>query len=312
MSVEQERFSRYPFFAMGLLVRTCPNLECKYSKKTSQRFYSKTGTFLSKWNGHRVPRYRCRECGKNFSSSTFRNTYYQKKPYLNKSIFELYSSGTCQRRLAKVLRVDRKTIARKFYWLSKWARDKHEKMLHDFKTNHIQFDEMESFEHTRLKPLSIGLAVEANSAKIIDIQVGTLNYKGRLASFAFSKYGSRIDTSEKAVKKVFETIQSTGMTNPTITTDSKGTYPRLIKAVLPDAVHRPTKSTKISMAQRLFRKGRRNEDDPLFVLNYTAAKIRHDLSRMGRKVWVTTKHSNYLQAHLNLYIAYSNGYQLPR
>ncbi len=68
----------------------------------------------------------------------------------------------------------------------------------------------------------------------------------------------------------------------------------------------------ISMAQRLFRKGRRNENDPLFVLNFTAAKIRHDLSRMARKVWVTTKKDSFLQAHLDLYLAYVNGYSVPR
>lgn len=176
----------------------------------------------------------------------------------------------------------------------------------------IQLDEMESFEHTRLKPLSISLAVEASSAKIVDIQVGTLNYKGRLAGFAYLKYGPRTDTSEKALREVLDTIKSTGIENPIISTDAKLTYPRLIHATLPDAHHIAVKNKKLSIAHRMFRKGRRNENDPLFVLNYTAAKIRHDLSRMGRKVWVTTKHPDYLQAHLTLYMAYANGYELPR
>ena len=298
---------------MALLARTCPNQNCQYSKRVAERFYSKNGSFLSKWNNHRVPRYRCRACGKSFCSNTLRASYRQKKPYLNKSIFEFYASSTSQRRLAKLLRTDRKTIARKFLWLAKWARAKHRERLTTFShVKHIQFDEMESFEHTRLKPLSISLAVDSDTATILDIQVGTLNYKGRLAKFAYSKYGPRFDTSEAAALRVFDTLKLAGIHNPTITTDSKPTYPKLVKQVLPQAEHIAVKNERVSMAQRLFRKGRRNENDPLFVLNYTAAKIRHDLSRMGRKVWVTTKITALLQAHLDLYIAYANGYALPR
>ena len=179
-------------------------------------------------------------------------------------------------------------------------------------SNHVQFDEMESFEHTRLKPLSLCIAVEPEKAKLIDIQVGTLNYKGRLASFALSKYGVRRDTSEEACLRVLEGIKNCGIREVQVTTDGKSSYPKLIKITLPDARHNAVKAQKISIAQRLFRKGRRNENDPLFVLNYMAAKIRHDLSRMARKVWVTTKKANCLQAHLDLYIAYANGYALPR
>ena len=177
---------------------------------------------------------------------------------------------------------------------------------------HIQFDEMESFEHTRLKPLSISLAVDSDSAKVLDIQVGTLNYKGRLAGFAYTKYGPRIDTSETAMQRVLETLKEAGISNPIIKTDSKTTYPKLVSRILPQAVHVPVKVERVSMVQRLFRKGRRNENDPLFVLNYMAAKIRHDVSRMARKVWVTTKKDSFLQAHLDLYMAYINGYALPR
>ncbi len=302
---------------MGFLVRQCPNATCKFAKPTRHRFYSRVGSFLCKWNHRRIPRYRCRGCGKGFSSSRFKATYRQKKPYLNSSIFELYSSSTSQRRLAKYLKTDRKTIARKFIWLAEWAEREHKKKLSELPASSVfQFDEMESFEHTRLKPLSISVAVDASFSKVIALQVGTLGYKGRMASFALSKYGPRIDTSEEAVLRALSSIkihcESKNIANPSLITDAKSTYPRLIKGVLPDALHTAVKVEKISMAQRLFRKGRRNEKDPLFVLNFTAAKIRHDLSRMARKVWVTTKKSSFLQAHLNLYLAYVNGYEVPR
>ena len=298
---------------MGKLHRSCPNLSCIFSRECSQRFYSRNGSFHCKWSHRNVPRYRCRGCGKSFSTSTFRSIYWQKKPYLKQAIFDLYSSGTSQRRLAKLLKTNRKTIARKFEWLARWARREHLSQLRQFENStHVQLDEMESFEHTRLKPLSLCMAVEPDKAKLIDIQVGTLNYKGRLANFAFSKYGFRKDTSEDACLRVLEGIRNCGIKEVEITTDGKNSYPKLIKKILPEARHSAVKIQKISMVQRLFRKGRRNENDPLFVLNYMAAKIRHDLSRMARKVWVTTKKASCLQAHLDLYMAYVNGYVLPR
>lgn len=298
---------------MAQLVRTCPNQSCKYSHRTYKRFYHRRGSFFCKWKKQSVPRYQCKGCKKSFSSSTHRLDYRHKKPYLNKPIFEFYASGMTQRRLAKLMRVNRKTIAAKFIWLARWAEKKHREEL--AKLQHLtdfQFDEMESFEHTRLKPVSISLAVCSESKKIIGIEVASLSYKGRLASFALSKYGYREDTSKEAVQRVLESIKSTGAQNISISTDEKKSYSKLIAQVLPDSKHYAHKIEKLSMAQRLFRKGRRNENDPLFVLNFTAAKIRHDLSRMARKTWVTTKKANFLQAHLNLYIAYTNGYSLPR
>lgn len=42
----------------------------------------------------------------------------------------------------------------------------------------------------------------------------------------------------------------------------------------------------------------------------TAAKLRSDLSRLSRKTWVTTKKLERLQAHVDLYAAWHNGYTL--
>jgi hypothetical protein len=50
--------------------------------------------------------------------------------------------------------------------------------------------------------------------------------------------------------------------------------------------------------------------DKMFSLNHTCARLRHDMSRMARKTWVTTKIIEGLQEHLDLFIAYYNGYQL--
>jgi hypothetical protein len=77
---------------------------------TGRRTYSKNGYFVTRHNHQPVPRYRCRICGKNFSAHTARPTSRQKKPALNAGIYGLYSSGMTLRRMAKVLKVDKKTV----------------------------------------------------------------------------------------------------------------------------------------------------------------------------------------------------------
>jgi hypothetical protein len=211
-----------------------------------------------------------------------------------------------------VLGINRKTVVRKFLFLAECAQARHEEWLE--KTlptlTHTQFDEMESFEHTRLKPLSIPLLVNGENGNILNLEVASLGYKGRFAALALKKYGPREDHSEKAALRVLETLNK--CPNPIeIRTDLKTSYPRLItEAVADKATHVPVKADRLSLAQRLFHKGRRNGNDPLFMLNFTAAKIRHDLSRMARKVWTTTKKMDRLYAHLFLFIAYHNGYNL--
>ncbi len=250
-----------------------------------------------------MPRYYCKLCRKTFSSRTGHPTFRQKKPYLNKVIFELYCSTLTQRRMARVLRVSRTTVVRKFLFLALRARSAQEAWLRTQRFLHLEFDEMESFEHTRLKPVSVVLAVETGSRKIVDIQVGEMPYKGQLARLAFRKYGPRKDHRPQIRRRVLKRLGEA----TTLTTDEHPGYAPLIRSLLPGATH-----VAVPSASKTFRPqgSRRNPDDPMFAINHVSAKLRADLSRLLRRVWVTTKRVERLQAHLDLYLAYHNGLAL--
>ena len=94
--------------------KTCPNTECGATGK----FFIKKGYFKTKWNAQPVSRYRCKKCGKFFSSHTLRPTVGQKKPHLNHEIYKLYASGITQKRLAQVLGCNPKTVARKVLFIA--------------------------------------------------------------------------------------------------------------------------------------------------------------------------------------------------
>jgi hypothetical protein len=249
------------------------------------------------------------DCKKGFSSHTFYCTYRQKKPFLNESIFQLYTSATTQRRLAKVLGVNLKTIVRKFLFLAQNAELLHLEKLsqQEFDVTHCQFDEMLSFEHTRLKPLSIALSVQKKDSKLVAIEVAQSHYQGVLSSIALRKYGLRPDQSHEARRKVLLTLQSQIKESCTLISDAKPVYRTEVANYVPGAKLEQVKN-RGGRLQRLLKAKRRNFQDPLFELNLVAAKIRHDLSRMARKVWVTTKRQDRLQKHLMLFLASQNGY----
>lgn len=290
----------------------CPNPSCKHHiNPKKRRFYIKKGYFITRWNHQRVPRYQCLHCRKGFSSHTFYRTYRQKKPYLNETIFKFYTSAITQRRLAKVLGVNLKTVVRKFLFLAENAELIHLEKLSrkEFDVTYSQFDEMLTFEHTRLKPISIALAVQKKDSKLIAIQVAQSHYQGLLSSVAFKKYGLREDQSHEARRQVLTTLQSQITSSCRLITDAKPVYRTDVASYLPSAELVQVKN-RGGRLKRLLNAKRRNVKDPMFELNLVAAKIRHDLSRMARKVWVTTKRQDRLQKHLLLFLASQNGYSI--
>lgn len=272
--------------------------------------YVKYGYFRPRSNNYQpIPRYLCKDCDKTFSRQTNAVTCGQKKPQINQEILKWYSSGNTQRRMAEVMGVNRKTIIRKFLFLADLAKKEHERVVKsgELKTGFVQFDEIETFEHTRLKPLSIAIAVRAKTGQIIAAKVASMNCKGKAAPVSLAKYGLRKDERNQAMTDVMAQVTSCAREQLTVMSDSKTAYTTLMKRLVPNAVFEQTPRAGKGPVNSASRK---NKKDKMFTLNYTAAKLRNDLSRLARKTWVTTKKPDRLQAHLDLYIAFNNGYDL--
>ena len=223
-------------------------------------------------------------------------------PSVNDPLAKLLSSGVTQRRAARIMGINKVTVARKFAWLAGRARHAHAAALTGgrIQTSYVQCDEMETFEHSKLKPLSITLAVRAKTGEIIGAQAATMNCHGHMAALSQRVYGWRYDNRHIACRDVLTSIKAVAKPRITIATDGKSTYPSLIHGALPHAVHR-------SHVSRVKVRGAR---DPLFRLNHTCAKLRADVSRLARRTWSASKCLRGLLDHLDLYIAFNNGYEL--
>lgn len=213
----------------------CPNESCKNHTEPQEGkvWFVKTGYYKTEHDGKQVPRYKCKDCGKCFSSHTFSEIKGQHKPELNKQVFTEYDSNVSLNRLAKNLKAHRRTVVRKFRWLAKKARMIHEKTIEQgkLKATVVQFDEMETFEHTRKKPLAVALAVRVlfdktkgvyRSFEIIDAKVAVMPAWGLQKAESEAKYGKRDDDRVEAIKDVLNTVKRVGSPNGlTIQVDQK-------------------------------------------------------------------------------------------
>jgi transposase-like protein len=254
----------------------------------------------SKW----VQRYRCRSCKVSFSTATHSPCFRQKKRHKNEILRKLLCSGVSQRRSARILRLHRTTVVRKFLFLALEAEFflmKGNLLRPQAKT--IEFDDLETFEHTKCKPLSVTLAVESKTRRILGLEVTRMPARGMLVKAA-KKYGPRADERTYGRKRLFRRIQSLVAPGAEIRSDSNPHYPPDVARFFPGSPHKRYLGKRGSLGGQGELKKLRF--DPLFSLNHTCAKLRADINRLFRRTWCTTKRSDRLYAHLILYAHYHN------
>ena len=276
------------------------------------RIIVRNGSFFRKSDSKRVSRYYCRICRKHFSRASFQVCFGQKKRRVNTPLQKLLVSGVSQRRAAILLKIDSKTVARKLKFLADQARLKHEDWLKQFELNpinSIQFDDLETSEHSKCKPLSVSLAVDPSSRKIIGFQVSQMPAKGYLASIARRRYGFRKDERSKGWNELMKALKPMVTSNVLFTSDENPHYPKYIFRHHPSATHETTPGRRgCVVGQGELKRG---GFDPLFTLNHTCAMLRANLNRLFRRTWCTTKKRQGLIDHLSLYMVYHNQVLTP-
>lgn len=267
------------------------------------------GFYLRTSDGKWIARFKCKKCGLSFSCATLSTCFRQKKRKLNGTIRKLLVSGVSQRRIAKLLRINRKTVVRKFLFLAEQAKISHQDFLEEIKKSgrlvtQVHFDEMESFEKSKCLPLSIPLAVEVGTRKVLGLRVCSMPAKGPLAAFSREKYGARDDQRKEAARALFSEIAPVIATNAILTSDQNPSYPIWIKSKFKTLTHLTVKGARGSIGGQGELK--KIGFDPLFDLNHTAAMFRANVNRLFRKTWCTTKRPERLEAHMTLYAHYHN------
>lgn len=283
---------------------------CAIDRSSSKKTVRNSGSYSRKCDGVTVRRFRCDLCARSFSDATGTFEYRQRVRHINSQLFELMASAVSQRKATRIMKVNRKTIARRLPYFSNVSEAELSYLrFSQFPSRKLQFDDMESFEQTKLKPLSIPLIVCGERRLILSFDVVSMPAKGARSSYSVEKYGLRTDD-----RKIgwYNTLSEVALffTEGSITTDLHTSYPKMVRTLLPSLRH-------IQVKGRLPKESGFGElkiggFDPLFALNHTAASIRYSVNRLARKTWCTTKKQQCLKQHIAVYTLYHNEIILAR
>jgi hypothetical protein len=222
-------------------------------------------------------------------------------------LYRLLASTVSQRRAALLLGVNPKTVVRYFHFLAAECRRQEQKRLLSY-TSHpltrIQFDDLETIEHTKLKPLSVAIAVEPMTRKIIGFQVSRMPAKGLLVEKSIRKYGRRKDERKRGWSRLLRALVPIVRPDAEFLSDQNPHYPPALKRCFPAGKHETTPGGRGAVTGQGELK--KLVFDPLFALNHTCAMLRANLNRLLRRTWCTTKTIRGLENHLAIYVNYHN------
>lgn len=238
--------------------------------------------------------------------ATLQPCYRQRQRQINPLLFQCLVSGVSQRRLARILFVNRKTIVRRSIFLGLFA---YQQLLeHRSKQSHLvsefQFDDLETFEHSKMKPLSVTMAVESNTRRILGFRVSRMPAKGLLAERSRKKYGFRPDERKRNRVALLRELKPYVVENVLIKSDENPHYLPDVKKIFNEAKHSTFKGRRgCVVGQGELKAG---GFDPIFSLNHTFAMLRANIHRLFRRTWNTTKKPERLALQIALYALYHN------
>lgn len=277
--------------------------------RTGSTCVVRDGHFFRRCDSRKVQRFRCKSCQRGFSHSTGSRRYRQKRRRVNALIQPLLCSGLSQRRLAVFLGISRTTLVRRIRFLAQEARERHWRALLKRVSStgrfaNVQFDDLHTFEHSKCKPTSVCVVVDADERFILGHSVAQIPASGPLAAVSRNKYGYRADHSVQARHDLFAGLSAYIADDVRIASDEHKRYPALIRATLPNAVHKRYKSIRGCVTGQGELK--KTQFDPLFSVNHTLAMLRANINRLVRRTWCTTKCNERLDDHIALYVEFHN------
>ena len=262
--------------------KLCPNKNCAFPEN-----FNRDGTFKRNEDSKIIQRFRCKSCGTRFSLATFSDAYRQKKRRVNLSLLKFLSSGMSMRRSALLLGVNRRTVERKLHFLGKRCMKMNERNLKLFKNRiyNIQLDDLITKENSKLRPLSVSIAVDEDRRRILAVEVSQIPSFGHLAKYAVKKYGQRKDEHFEGLTRLFQKVSPIVSPEVVVKSDEHQRYPGFVSSYLPQAKHLTYKSERGCIAGQGELK--KVHFDPLFIVNHTCAlliaNVNYSLEKLGAR-----------------------------
>lgn len=210
------------------------------------------------------------------------------------------------RRFALLFNVSRTTVKRKVEFLAQEARKNQKAWLESQEKPFevVEFDDLETFEHTKCKPITVTLFVERKEGKILDYSVARIGAKGTLAAISRKKYGKRPNESFKKRDELFSRLTKYIDKEALIKSDQSPYYINPIKKYFPNCEHRSFKGKRGAVTGQGELK--KTGFDHLFRINHSFAMCRDNLKRLTRRSWCTSKNLEALDDQIAMYVDFHN------
>ena len=270
----------------------CPNPMCRlHLENPSPGWFRPKGAYLTHTFG-RVPRFRCRVCGKSFSSQTFSLNYYAKRRVDYPDLLSRHASSESLRAISRNLRLSCGTVQNRLDRLARQGLALHARLRRfaDPKES-VCTDGLVSFDVSQFFPNEITLSITSGSRFVLDVSHATRRRSGTMTASQKTRAERiypRASFERGAVGRTFRDILD-GLSEDRI---ERGGYPLILitdekreyQHVLTrhplfrnqDETHRVAHLRVHSELPRTF-------SNPLFASNYLDREIRKDQANHRRE-----------------------------
>ena len=288
----------------------CPNPDCShYAPPQSPHWFRKKGFYRTKTFG-RIPRFRCSACSTSFSRQTFSLDYYAKRLLDYSYIYRQINAGAGIRNIARDLNVREKAITNRINRMARNAT-----LISQAIIKHLPFDEdlvldgLQNFCVSQYFPDNYTILVGKDSQFVYECDYATLRRSGRMRPDQKKRRAElekRFTPSRKAVEHSFARLlvqvgrmRKVRLLPLILYTDEKKDYQRVLWN------HRENRQRMFSGQWRHHMTSSevsRNNQNPLFSVNYIDREIRKDMASQSRETVQFPRNVSNAMLRMNLYL----------
>lgn len=282
----------------------CPNPNCKYHKSLTPNWrYKRKGFFCRRIRPHRIQRFTCLHCNRQFSSQTFSTTYWQKRPELTAQVLPLVVGCMGNRQIARALKISPSTVQHHISHLARHFILFHTvQMRSDTCSAEIVIDGLETFELSQYFPFHHNVAVEPYTGFFLHHTDSPMRRKGRMTpqqrcrrDDLERRYG-RPDPQavRKGMAELLE-IVTAGRREVLVRSDDHTAYPSALRGLTCRVTHHTTSSRQP-----------RDRYNPLFEVNLLDRFLRHSTAAHKRETIAWAKRRQASAEKLSIFLVWRN------
>ena len=278
----------------------CPYVSCAFHRDPPREFWRPAGRYRTRGYPGGLRRFRCLSCFRTFSIRRFSVEFRLHKPECTEAALFHFVSSVSLRQAARSGKhhLCRQSLERRLlrFGLHGQRLLRRSARLLSL-SGDFYLDEAESFETSRLKyPLTIPILVHGKSRFTLSAHVDSLPARASVRK-RYPDLPRRPNHSNFVVSRALERFVRVAEAGSVLKTDRKPSYRSLLRGLDPER--------KITH-QRFSSTIRRDQWNPIWVINHTLAMQRDGCSRLRRRTWCHAKRALQLWAHLGVYYAWKN------